>query len=188
MAALPRPDYHTDWDGARGRGRGLDNLPFDGTQFPGLTARIRTPTYFPSITMAERDAMAASGFDTELIARRDAEGTRTMGGALIAALVISAEERGVRILAGGPAVDGLHAPDGHRSWILTTTAGPVAARTVVLASGGSQRWNPRLQEAFLPNPVTPISAPQHRRWARTGPGRRRNAGGETYSDRAVFPC
>ena len=39
--------------------------------------------------------MAASGIDTELVARRDAEGTRTMGGALIAALVASAEERGV---------------------------------------------------------------------------------------------
>src|SRR6185437_11072320 len=86
LAALPRPDYHTDWPGAA-RGRGLDNLPFDGNEFPGLTARIRPPTYFPSITMTERDAMAANGIDAQLVARRDAEGTRTMGGALIAALV-----------------------------------------------------------------------------------------------------
>src|SRR6478736_6104880 len=98
LAALPRPDYHTDWPGAA-RGRGLDNLPFEGNDFPGLTARIRPPTYFPSITMTERDAMAASGIDTELVARREAEGTRTMAGALIAALVASAEKRGVRIEA-----------------------------------------------------------------------------------------
>ena len=50
--------------------------------------------------MAERDAWAATGVDTELVARRDAEGTRTMGGALVAALVASAEERGVEIVAG----------------------------------------------------------------------------------------
>ena len=156
LAALPRPDYHTDWAGAA-RGRGLDNLPFGGRQFPGLTARIRPPTYFPSITMAERDAMAASGFDAELSARRDADGTRTMGGALIAALVISAEERGVRIVA-GTGVDGLRRTD--TGWVLTTTAGSVTARSVVLASGGFE-WNPRLQEAFLPNPVTPISAPSN---------------------------
>ena len=83
LAALPRPDYHTEWPGAA-RGRGLDIQPFDGTKFPGLTARIRPPTYFPAVTMAERDAMAATGLDTALIARRNAEGTRTMGGALVA--------------------------------------------------------------------------------------------------------
>jgi len=46
LTTLPRPDYHTDWPGAA-RGRGLDNLPFEGSEFPGLTARIRPPTYFP---------------------------------------------------------------------------------------------------------------------------------------------
>jgi 3-oxosteroid 1-dehydrogenase len=156
LAALPRPDYHTDWAGAA-RGRGLDNLPFDGTEFPGLTARIRPPTYFPAITMAERDAMAASGFDTELIARRDAEGTRTMGGALIASLIVSAQDRGVDIVA-GCGVDDLR--PGPGGWVLTTAHGPVTARAVVLATGGFE-WNPRLQEAFLPNPVTPISAPSN---------------------------
>jgi 3-oxosteroid 1-dehydrogenase len=178
LAALPRPDYHTDWDGAT-RGRGLDNLPFDGTQSPGLTARIRPPTYFPSITMAERDAMAATGFDADLIARREEEGTRTMGGALIAALVISAEERGVRILA-GTGVEALYRQD--TGWVLTTTAGQVTARAVVLASGGFE-WNPRLQEAFLPNPVTPISAPSN-----TGDGLELGlaAGGTVTTMRAVW--
>ncbi len=103
--------------------------------------------------MAERDAWAATGIDTELVARRDAEGTRTMGGALVAALVASAEERGVGIVA-GCGVDDLEYADGW--W---TLAG-VRARAVVLASGGFE-WNPRLQAAFLPNPVTPISAPSN---------------------------
>ena len=156
LAALPRPDYHTEWPGAA-RGRGLDLLPFDGAKYPGLTARIRPPTYFPTITMAERDAMAATGIDTDLVARRDAEGTRTMGGALVAALIASAEERGVRILAGFGVEDLQRTADG---WTLSGAAGTVTARAVVLASGGFE-WNPRLQEAFLPNPVTPISAPSN---------------------------
>ena len=61
--------------------------------------------------MAERDAWAATGIDTEVVARRDAEGTRTMGGALVAALVASAEERGVEIVA-GCGVDDLGTPTG----------------------------------------------------------------------------
>ena len=178
LVALPRPDYHPDWAGAA-RGRGLDVQPFDGTEYPGVTARIRPPTYFPPITMTERDAMAASGFDAELIARRNAAGTRTMGGALVASLVVSAEERGVQIVTGA-GVDELR-PDGD-GWRLTSAAGTVRARAVVLASGGFE-WNPRLQEAFLPNPVTPISAPGN-----TGDGLELGlaAGGSVGTMRAVW--
>lgn len=178
LTVLPRPDYHTDWEGAA-RGRGLDLLPFDGTEYPGVTSRIRPPTYFPSITMTERDAMAASGFDAELIARRDAEGTRTMGGALVASLVVSAEERGVTILAGFGVDDLRRRAD---RWLLTSVSGTVTARAVVLASGGFE-WNPRLQEAFLPNPVTPISAPSN-----TGDGLEMGlaAGGSVSTMRAVW--
>lgn len=178
LAALPRPDYHTDWPGAA-RGRGLDNLPFAGDTYPGLTSRIRPPTYFPSITMTERDAMAASGIDADLVARRDADGTRTMGGALIAALVASAEKRGIRIEA-GYGVDDLRREGGD--WVLASAAGTVTARAVVLASGGFE-WNQRLQEAFLPNPVTPISAPSN-----TGDGLELGlaAGGTVTAMRSVW--
>lgn len=178
LTTLPRPDYHTDWPGAA-RGRGLDNLPFEGSEFPGLTARIRPPTYFPSITMTERDAMAAGGIDNELVTRREAEGTRTMGGALIAALVASAEDRGIKIRAGF-AVDGLRRD--RRGWVLSGAGGTITARAVVLASGGFE-WNRRLQEAFLPNPVIPISAPSN-----TGDGLELGlaAGGAVTAMRAVW--
>ena len=123
--------------------------------------------------------MAATGFDTELIARRDAEGTRTMCGALIASLIVSAEARGVGIRAGF-GVDDLRR-DGDE-WVLTCAAGTVTARAVVLASGGFE-WNQRLQEAFLPNPVTPISAPSN-----TGDGLELGlaAGGSVGTMRAVW--
>ena len=62
---------------------------------------------------------------------------------------------GVQIIAGLGVDDLRRTPTG--GW---TLAGPCAARAVVLASGGFE-WNPRLQEAFLPNPVTPISAPSN---------------------------
>ena len=59
LVALPRPDYHPEWPGAA-RGRGLDVQPFGGDP------RLRPPTYFPAITMAERDAMAATGIDVAI--------------------------------------------------------------------------------------------------------------------------
>ena len=39
LTPLPRPDYHSDWAGAATGGRGLDNLPFEGSKYPGLSAR-----------------------------------------------------------------------------------------------------------------------------------------------------
>ena len=55
---------------------GWTTCPSTAQEFPALASRIRPPTYFPSITMTERDAMAASGIDTDLIAR----GTRRVPG------------------------------------------------------------------------------------------------------------
>jgi 3-oxosteroid 1-dehydrogenase len=175
LVALPRPDYHPEWPGAA-RGRGLDNLPFDG---PRYTARVRPPTYFPTITMTERDATAATGVDAALVARRDAAGVRTMGGALVAALLASAEERGVVVRSGFAVDDLARTADG---WTVSGPAGGVTARAVVLASGGFE-WNPRLQEAFLPGPVTPIGAP-----GATGDGLELGlaAGGAVASMRAVW--
>jgi hypothetical protein len=84
--------------------------------------------------------MAATGIDTELVARRDAEGTRTMGAELVAALVASAEERGVTILASSGVDDLRRTDDG---WAVCGPARTVTARAVVLASGGFE-WNPNI--------------------------------------------
>ena len=84
--------------------------------------------------MAERDAMAATGIDTELVARRDAEGTRTMGGALVAALMASAEERGVEVVA-GCGVEDLADADGW--WTLAGAAAPSPAPSFSPPAGSS---------------------------------------------------
>lgn len=161
LVPLPRPDYHPEWPGAADGARGLDNAPFEGSRYPGLSDRIRPPTYFPTITMTERDEFAVTGVDAELIARRNREGTRTMGGALVCALLASAEERGVVVTNGFDVQDLRRGEDG--SWTVYGTSDGearelVATGAVVIASGGFE-WNPKLQAAFLPNPVTPISAP-----------------------------
>jgi 3-oxosteroid 1-dehydrogenase len=161
LTPIARPDYHMEWQGAADGGRGLDNDAFDPSGYPGLAEVIRPSSYFPLLTMTERDQLNGRAADPELLARRAATGVRTMGGALVGSLLASALDRGVEIAASSP-VDDL-VPDGDK-WTVTlggAAAGQaVSAAAVVLASGGFE-WNPRLRRAFLPFPVTPISAPSN---------------------------
>ncbi|WNF00913.1 FAD-binding protein [Streptomyces luomodiensis] len=155
---LARPDYHPEWDGAA-TGRGLDNDPFAPAPYPGLAKALRPPTYFPLISMNERDALKGAPVDPELLAERGRSGVRTMGGALVGRLVVTALRRGVTLAA--PArVTGLERGDPGWRVSVSDGAARVAAGRVVLASGGFG-WNPRLRAAYLPFPVTPISAPSN---------------------------
>lgn len=160
LIPLPRPDYHPEWPGAAEGGRSLDNEPFDTSGIPGLVDRIRPPTYFPPITMIERDKWQGSGLDHELIAKRKAAGTRTMGGALAAALVASAEDRGITIIADAAVTAMMRDDSGNWNVEYGAPSTQVTSRAVVVASGGFE-WNPRLQSAFLGFPVVPISAPSN---------------------------
>jgi len=130
---LGRPDYHLAAPGAV-FGRGLDNAPFDTASVPGLAAALRPPTYLPLLTMAEREAS------------RSDRGVRTMGGALVGAIVASALDRSVTIAGWAVEVDGRRRR--------------IRARSVVLASGGFE-WSAELRERYLAFPVTPISAPSN---------------------------
>ena len=161
LIPIARPDYHMEWRGAADGGRGLDNGAFDPSGYPGLSEAIRPSSYFPLLTMTERDQLNGRAADPELLARRAATGVRTMGGALVGSLLASALDRGVDIAVSVPVED--LARDGDK-WNVTlglAAAGKtVSAAAVVLASGGFE-WNPRLRRAFLPFPVTPISAPSN---------------------------
>lgn len=168
LTPLGRPDYHPQWPGAT-TGRGLDNTPFDPAPFPGLAGAIRPPSYFPLISMSERDALRGAPVDPALLAERQSSGVRTMGGALVGRLVATALERGVTLTAGAP-VTALDPTGTDWSVTATPTACPehtegadpivVVAPHVVIASGGFE-WNARLRAAHLPYPVTPISAPSN---------------------------
>lgn len=157
LTPISRPDYHMEWNGAADGGRGLDNDAFDPSAYPGLAEAIRPSSYFPLLTMTERDELNGRAADPELLTRRAATGVRTMGGALVGSLLASALDRGVHIAAETP-VENL-VPTGS-NWTVTAGRMTVTAAAVVLASGGFE-WNPRLRKAFLPFPVTPISAPSN---------------------------
>lgn len=160
---LARPDYHLDWPGAA-EGRGLDNDPFDPAVIPGLAEAIRPPSYFPPISMNERDALRGAPVDERMLRERRQAGIRTMGGALVATLLASAIDRGID-LARDARVTALER-DESGGWRLTVNdAGndreaSVAATNVVVASGGFE-WSRHLREALLPMPITPISAPSN---------------------------
>ncbi|QCB96418.1 FAD-dependent oxidoreductase [Arthrobacter sp. PAMC25564] len=161
MVPIARPDYHMEWAGSADGGRGLDNNAFDPAGYPGLADAIRPSSYFPLLTMTERDQLNGRAADPELLSRRAATGVRTMGGALVGSLLASALDLGVQLTASSPAEDLKRSGNG---WSLTLggAAGgrTVQAAAVVLASGGFE-WNPRLRKAFLPFPVTPVSAPSN---------------------------
>ena len=160
LAPVARPDYHSALPGAKA-GRCLDNEPLDVRSHEGLEERLRPPTYFPPMTIIERDLWQGGAPDTELLANRAAEGVRTLGGALIGRLILSAQDRGVRLECNVRARR-LSESDGRITGLeVETPDGPrhvTALRGVVLASGGFE-WSEELQRAFLLSPVTPTSPP-----------------------------
>ncbi|BCT78174.1 FAD-binding protein [Sinomonas cyclohexanicum] len=174
LTPLSRPDYHMEWPGAVAGGRSLDNDPFDPAHFPGvpgLAESLRPPTYLPLISMNERDHLHGAAPDPELLARRAASGVRTMGGALVGALVATAVERGVDLAVSAPVtglepldvpVEGGDAHDGAR-WLVRVGGGSPSRATagaVLIASGGFER-NAGLAASLLRFPTTPIGAPSN---------------------------
>lgn len=158
LVPLGRPDYHMEWDGAAPGGRSLDNLPFAAEDYPGLMNALRPPTYFPLLSMIERDELNGRAPDPELLAERGASGIRTMGGALVGSLAASALDAGVRLAADAPVTELRRV--GEAWTLLVADRHRVTAPNVVIASGGFE-WNPRLREAFLSYEVTPIGAPSN---------------------------
>lgn len=160
LRALARPDYRTEWEGAATGGRGLDNEAFDPAGYDGLAELIRPSSYFPLLTMAERDALNGRAADPDLLRERAATGVRTMGGALVGSLLASAIDSGVSVCAGAP-VTGLRRTDTGWDLSLGAAGGRVlSADSVVIASGGFE-WNQRLAKTFIPYEIAPISAPSN---------------------------
>ncbi|OLR92325.1 3-oxosteroid 1-dehydrogenase [Actinokineospora bangkokensis] len=155
---IDRPDYHSDWPGARDFGRCLDNEPFDTSSRPGLADRVRRGPQFPPLTYDERHRSRFTGPDQDLVARRRERGVLTVGAALVAALVAACDDRGVEFATGARAV-GLLREGEAVTGVRTEDGRDFAGRAVVLASGGFE-WDPALTRAFLGDtPVLPASPP-----------------------------
>ena len=155
---LARPDYHLEWEGAAHGGRSLDNMPFSDEGHPGLSGLLRPATYFPLLTMIERDNLNGRAPDPDLLQARAATGVRTMGGALVGSLAASALDLGVVLALAAPVT---RLDKTSAGWDLVVDERvEISATAVVLASGGFE-FNELLRGAFLPLPVTPIGAPSN---------------------------
>lgn len=157
---LDRPDYHLDWAGAATGGRSLDNEPFDFTGREELAAAIRPSSYFPPITMHERDHLGGRPADPDLLDARDTAGVRTMGGALVGSLAATALDLGVDIVLGARVTGLDHLTDRRWQVAVETVDSRVRASHVVLATGGFE-WDKALTSTLLKYPVSPISAPSN---------------------------
>lgn len=146
------PDYHQDKQGATCGGRCFDVGPVDLATLVPEARAVRHPPGYTPITHAEWEAWRYPGtVDHELLARRLADGIRTGGVGLLAALLDGAVRAGVRVrsetaltevLTERGAVHGarLHGPDGECT---------VAATAVILATGGFDA-SEELRTRFLP--------------------------------------
>lgn len=152
-------DYHPTKPGAAQGGRSLLPLPFDGRRlgkrFGQLRAPIRTMMAFGGMMLGRNDlphvfrmtksaksALHVAGMTARYAFDRLSHdrGTRlTNGNGLIAALALSAEERGIELWLDSPVVE-LVQKDGRIAGAIVERGGKreeiVAARGVVLACGG----------------------------------------------------
>ncbi|MBI4587908.1 MAG: FAD-binding protein, partial [Candidatus Rokubacteria bacterium] len=162
LYALDRPDYHPDWPGGKTGGRTLDNEPFDSRILGEFASQVRSGPHFPPLTYRERKQWGSpEQFDWTLIADRIAAGVRTLGGALVAALMKGCLDKGVRFASGvrarrllrdGDAVKGVDVERGGRRESFR------ARRGVVLACGGFE-WNEAMKRHFLRGPEQGPSSP-----------------------------
>ena len=158
LMPLTRPDYHMEWPGAAAGGRSLDNAAFRADDYPEIAEVLRQPTYFPLLTMVERDDLNGRAPDAQLLTDRAAQGVRTMGGALVGSLTASALDNNVHIALNAPVTNLEYTSD---TWHLTVAdTKTITAAAVVIASGGFD-YNERLRKTFLPLDVTPIGAPSN---------------------------
>jgi len=164
FAAVPRPDYHPEWEGGKLTGRSLDVEPFDTTQLGPRRALLRTSPHYPPITYRERYAWGRpEKFDWPLIAERMARGIVTLGAALVAGLLKSCLDSGVEVFTEMRARE-LIRRSGRVAGVRASDAAgrPVtfdAARAVVVASGGFE-WNRQMGKHFLRGPeLAPATSP-----------------------------
>ena len=146
--ALGYPDYHCERPGGRLGGRSLEPLPF--TPDDTVAALVR-PALSWRLPMTQHEIIA-NLLNRETLTRRQAEGTLTMGAAVVASMLAAALAAGVDVRVGTPAAS-LAVVDGRVAGVRLDD-GAVLEGAVVLCTGGFER-DPALAKAFLrfPSPA-----------------------------------
>jgi len=171
-------DYYAGRPGAKVRGRSLEPLPFHGREELGeWFERVRTSPHMPSLMLDElvgagaaadpknanavaAGAAALASHLPTLMAERERDGIRTVGAALVCALLRGALDRGVDVRTEAPVTSLVVSEDGRVAGAEVAGVGSVRARRgVVLAAGGFE-WNAELVQAFVGiTDLKPISPP-----------------------------
>jgi 3-oxosteroid 1-dehydrogenase len=162
VACAAYPDYHPGRPGARLGGRCLDMQPADLTAMTPLARLVRTPPGYLPMTHAEWERWRyPDRFDWAVLRRREGEGIRTNGVALVASLLDGAVRAGVSVQANARLTDVTLGPDGAVAGAGLSRDGAVtrvATSAVIIATGGFD-WDERLRASWLPGPQRASGAP-----------------------------
>lgn len=161
------PDYYfgAGLPGTKSEGRAVEPVPFAvRKELPEWADRIAARSTLLSLgasTTLTEDLLAMGGVTAHLddLARREREGLRTKGAALVGSLLKGLVDRGVRISLSNPARE-LVAVDGEVFGLVVEREGrPVAIgarRGVILACGGFE-WNAEMVRECIGYEVKPLS-------------------------------
>ncbi len=148
--ALGYPDYHCERPGGRLGGRSLEPLPFT----PDTTvAGLLRPALSWRLPMTQHEIIA-NLLDREVLTARQAEGTVTMGAAVVASMLAAVLAAGVDVRVATPAASLVVRED--RVVGVTLADGTALEGAVVLCSGGFER-DPALARAFLRHPSPAVT-------------------------------
>jgi 3-oxosteroid 1-dehydrogenase len=154
-------DYYADLPGGKRAGRSIEPMPFDSrSELGDWFARVRTTPHMASLTMEEgmRFLTGLEAADMTRAEKRDADGVRVLGPALVASLFKGLLDRGVEALT-ATAADELVVVDGTVMGVRTEDSQLIGARQgVVLACGGFE-WNEEMVKAFIGQHLEPMSPP-----------------------------
>lgn len=148
--ALGYPDYHCERLGGRLGGRSVEPLPF--TPDEAVSALLR-PALSWRLPMTQHEIIANS-LDRDVLARRQAEGTVTMGAAVVASMLAAVLAAGVDVRVTTPAAS-LVVRDGEVHGVALAD-GTTLEGAVVLCTGGFER-DPALARAFLRHPSPAVT-------------------------------
>ena len=158
---IDRPDYHSEFPGAKEGARALDNQPIDADALGDSAKLIRPSHWYPEpYTYDERRRGLAT---KALIEDRLEKNIWCFGRALVGGLVKACLDTGVEFCTGQRAVR-LVKEDGHIIGVVAQSEGGVetsyrALRAVVIGTGGFE-WNDELKNNFLRGPdLGPMSPP-----------------------------
>jgi 3-oxosteroid 1-dehydrogenase len=154
-------DYYADLPGGKRAGRSIEPVPFDSrSELGDWFGRVRTTPHMPSLTMEEgmRFLTGLEPPDMTRAEKRDAEGIRVLGPALVASLFKGLLDRGVEVLTATAAKE-LVVVDGAVIGVRAEGGELIGARQgVVLACGGFE-WNTEMVKAFIGQHLEPMSPP-----------------------------